>query len=188
MNYDSHSTLAAVTFSLFSVHRLPRSLARSLDRRLIISACLSPFSFTRNPCTRTKQQRTLPLYDESQQRLGCLQGASKVVVVVDRQQVIVLRVDVGEQHQVAVGQAVQLGHLPRKVLELRVLLPPERPSPELGVELEISNKWWSVWGVLVLCVQIRGVLTLDLISIICVSARATAGGWILFFDIATTTR
>lgn len=46
---------------------------------------------------------TLSLHDQPQQGLGRLKGASKVVVIVDRQQVIVLGVDVGEQDQIAGG-------------------------------------------------------------------------------------
>lgn len=61
---------------------------------------------------------TLPLHDQPQQWLSRLKGASKVVIVVDRQQVIVLWIDVGEQNQVAGGQTVQIGHLFRELFEL----------------------------------------------------------------------
>lgn len=61
---------------------------------------------------------TFPLDDQSEQWLGRLQGTSKVVVVVDRQQVIVLRIDVREQNQVVAGESVQIGHLLRELFEL----------------------------------------------------------------------
>jgi len=75
---------------------------------------------------------------------------AKVIIVVDRQQIVVPRIDV-EYEKLDVGQLVQLLDEGRKFVEaLLRLIPLEAPAPELRIKLEY---WFSLIIILIDCME-----------------------------------
>lgn len=94
----------------------------------------------KNGVVRTIRTRTLPLYENSQQRFGGDEGPRQIVVVVDGQEVAVRRVRVPDIEVQAVADVVPCGQELPEVLVARRVVAVDGEPDDVCVELSREEK------------------------------------------------